>query len=132
MFSCNDEHAKCLGQSSQTDVHSNPFPSDRDIGVWRITTLFLRYREPSGNGLDGGSLLLLQIPHRPYLRVSLTRLRVIMALGMPAFLAWRAELAQEAREADGNASRKTRIWQGSDSQHRAFLNRSSQLYCCPS
>ena len=45
------------------DVNSNPFPSDHDIGVGGITTLFPRCREPSGDGFDGGSLLLLQIPH---------------------------------------------------------------------
>jgi hypothetical protein len=45
------------------DVDSNPFPSDHDIGVGGITTLFPRCREPSGDGFDGGSLLLLQIPH---------------------------------------------------------------------
>src|SRR6516225_1539519 len=45
------------------DVNSNPFSSDHDIGVGGITTLFPRCREPSGDGFDGGSLLLLQIPH---------------------------------------------------------------------
>lgn len=45
------------------DVNSNPFPSDHDIGVRGITTLFPRRREPSGDGFDGGSLLLLQILH---------------------------------------------------------------------
>ena len=47
------------------DVNSNPFPTDHDIGVGGITTLFPRRREPSGDGFDGGSLLLLQIPHAP-------------------------------------------------------------------
>jgi hypothetical protein len=45
------------------DVNSNPLPSDNDIGVGGITALFPRCREPSGDGLDGGSLLLVQIPH---------------------------------------------------------------------
>src|SRR5258708_2044085 len=45
------------------DVNSNPFPSDHDIGVGGITTLFPRCRETSGDGFDGSSLLLLQIPH---------------------------------------------------------------------
>ncbi len=35
------------------DVNRNPFPSDHDIGVGRITTLFPRCREPSGDGFDG-------------------------------------------------------------------------------
>jgi hypothetical protein len=45
------------------DVNTDSFPSDQEIGVGGITALFPRCREASGDGFDGGSFLLLQIPH---------------------------------------------------------------------
>src|SRR6516225_210134 len=45
------------------DVKSNPFPSDQDTSVRGITALFPGCREPSRDGSDGGSLVVLQLAH---------------------------------------------------------------------